>query len=344
MRWLRRGLGAMLLGVLALLSPVAFIETACRGTAGDDDFQAVLPAEHRRAESRSLLTYPEWHIVHAYDDYARVIATGDPHEYSFLRAIGGFWSALCPLRRQAADHGGVGRDMLLTIHTIGVSFTAELLLKAAYEETVGRVFAALRGAEPAPLDDLSARQAADYARFLQQVPWYRWDFAADADALRAARTDALRDGERAFALGLEYRAKAAYARVIEGAVGQIGADATTMRSIVTGLDAGALARIDGVRVIGPLGDGQQIETPRYRAFTRIMERLAEAGADAQEIAGNDDILLTLTGPAPAPGALHGFERQGHGDWRSLMLVKVQDLADLLRDLPPGQQLEHIHDY
>ena len=41
----------------------------------------LLDAEWQRAESRTLTTYPEWHIVHAYDDYARVITDGDPHEF-----------------------------------------------------------------------------------------------------------------------------------------------------------------------------------------------------------------------------------------------------------------------
>ena len=106
----------------------------------------------------------------------------------------------------------------MTIYTIGVSFTAELLVKALYEETVGRVEALLRGAERAELDDVSARQAADYAKFLQQTPWYKWDFRSDAAELRVASTGSMRDREREFALGLEYGAKAAYAGVIASAV------------------------------------------------------------------------------------------------------------------------------
>ena len=43
------------------------------------------------------------------------------------------------------------------------------------------------------------------------------------------------------------------------------------------------------------------------------------------------------------GALTSMARQGYGDYRHLMAVKVADLADRLRDLGP-LRLEHIHDY
>ena len=67
--------------------------------------------------------------------------------------------------------GEITTDTKLTIYTIGVSFTAELLAKAAYEETLGRIATLIRGAARAPLDDVSAGQARDYAAVRQQVPW-----------------------------------------------------------------------------------------------------------------------------------------------------------------------------
>lgn len=341
-RWLKRGVAVLVLLVLALLSPVAYVETLCRGQAVVSDYQPLLPPDHHRPESRTLMTYPEWHIVHSYDDYAEVIRTGDPHDFGYLRAILGYWSSLCALTQASAAHGGVDGPTRQMVHVIGVSFTAELLLKAAYEETVGRVVTWLRGPDRAPLDDLSAAQAGRYARFLQQEPWYRWDFEGDAEALREAAGDSLRDRERALALGLEYRAKAGYARVIAAAVASTGQDELRLRMIVTGLPDG----LPGVVVIGTRPEGTEIETPRYRALTGLLLQMAEAGAEIVEIAGNDDILMTVISDAQRlDGALFSFPRQGYGDSRHLLLVPVTDLAQTLRDLPArGLTLEHIHDY
>lgn len=342
-RWLLRIVAGLALVVALLLAPVGYVELACQGTAKPDAYAPILPAEARRPEARTLLTYPEWHIVHAYADYGAVIGTGDPHDFRFLPAIAGFWSSLCTLNEAAASHGGADGGTRLMVHTIGVSFTAELLLKAAYEETLGRLFAALRGPERAPLDGLSAAQAAGYADFLRQVPWYRWDFRADAQALNATATDALRDRERALALGLEYRAKAAYAGVIAGAVAGIGPDALTLRSVVSGLDAASLSRVAGVTVIAERSQGVEIETARYAAFTEVARDLADLGADFVEIAGNDDILFTVVSPGQADAAaLSSLRRQGNEGYRHLRLVKVAALAEALRR--GGASIEHVHDY
>lgn len=342
-RWLGRVLLVLLLCLVGLLAPVAYTELACRGEAAPEPYDAILPPEHHRAESRTYLTYPEWHIVHAYDDYAQVIATDDPHTFGFLRSIAGFWSTLCDVTRVASAHGGVPGETKQMVYVIGLSFTAELLMKAAYEETLGRITAVLRGFERAPLDDLSADQARRYATFLQQVPWYRWDFAADAEALGAAATDALRDRERRVALGLEYGAKAAYAQVIAAAVESVGADALTLRMILTGYPGQGE---EGLEVIAVRDEGLEVETIRYRALTHLLQDLASRGVDFVEIAGNDDIMLTVISAAPTfDDAQSTLRRQGYDDYRHLVGLKVRDLGARLRQYQSdGTRVEHIHDY
>ena len=344
-RWLKRLVVLLSIPIVILLSPVGYSEIACRGTFTVDRYEPVLnDPEWQRAESRTLTTYPEWHIVHAYDDYAQVMASGDPHDFAFLRAIKGFWTLLCPLKTRADDMGGMTGDQKMTIYTIGVSFTVELLAKAAYEETLGRVSTWIRGTARTALDEFSGRQAADYARFLQQMPWYKWDFQSDIEALENTGGENFRDRERRFALGNEFKAKAWYAKVIEQAVADMGADNLRIRSIVTGLSEDDLARISGVTVVESRPEGIVIETDRYRAFTVVLESLADAGANIVEIAGNDQVLFTAISDKPTvANALHSFRRQGYDDWRHLILVPVVDLAAWLR-APDGLRLEHVHDY
>ncbi len=342
-KWVFRGLVVV---AIALAAPIGYVETMCRGTPATGDFASGLAVEHHRAEARTFMTYPEWHIVHAYDDYAQVIATGDPHDYGYWQAITGFWSSLCALNETAAQHGGADGATKQMVYVIGASFSLELGLKAAYEETLGRIATLLRGDDRTVLDEISATQARDYAQFLQQVPWYKWDFDADAAALKSNATSAFRDWERATALGLEYGAKSAYAGVIAGAVASTGADALTLRMVVTDVDTAQLNAIPDISVISETDAGIEIETPRYRALTHILAALADTGAQFVDIAGNDDILFTATGArADHACALHSFARQGYGDHRHLIATKVSLLAQDLRALPAqGLQLEHIHDY
>ncbi|MEX0338729.1 MAG: hypothetical protein AB3N11_06780 [Arenibacterium sp.] len=342
-RWFRRLLLLALVSVLALAAPVLYVETLCRPDYQTSDFIPTLPPEHHRLESRTLLTYPEWHIVHAYDDYAQVITTNDPHDFSYFRAISGYWSSLCALSQASGSMGGIDGETKQLVYVIGVSFTVEMALKALYEETLGRVATLSRGDTRSPLDDLSAAQARDYAAFLQQTPWYKWDFSSDIAALSAARTDALRDRERRLALGLEFGAKSLYAGVIANAVATVGPDELTLRMLVTGTVPNDL---DGVTLIGRSGNVSELETPRYRALTTLIAEMAAQGVNFTEIAGNDDIMLTAISTQPAlTGALMSLPRQGYDDYRHLLLVKVARLGDLLRAMDAENlRLEHIHDY
>ena len=345
-RFLKRAVGILLLLVTGLLAPIGYIELACRPEGGGPEYAAILLPDQRRPEGRTLLTYPEWHIVHAYDDYAKVISTGDPHDYKYLPAIGGFWASLCSLSKASGPHGGFPSEFKSTVYTIGVSFTAELLAKGLYEETIGRVATLIRGETRAPLDDLTAQQAADYAQFLRQVPWYQWNFTQDASDITDSATEVFRDHERRFAVGLEYKAKAGYASVIAAAVSNMEPDALRLRMILTGLGAVDLAAFDDVDVIATRLDGIEIETPRYRALTELLLQWAKAGGDFVEIAGNDDILFTVTSEVSnLDEALYSFGRQGYDDTRNLILLPVPELAVALRGLDErGLTLEHIHDY
>lgn len=338
--------GLVLLLVAILLVPIGYVELACRPSAAKVAYQPILPPEHHRPEGRTVLTYPEWHIVHAYDDYAKVIRDGDPHDYRYLSSIAGFWRSLCSLSQASGPYGGFPTEFKSTVYTIGVSFSFELLAKALYEETLGRAATWIRGRDPSPLDDLSAQQATRYSEFLQQVPWYRWDFASDAAALSAAASGTFRDRERRFALGLEYGAKARYATLIAAAVATAAPDALRLRMIVRGLDATSLSAFESVQVIAERDQGFEIETPRYRALTGLLCEMAQAGGDFVEIAGNDDILITVTSDdTQLDGALYSFARQGYSDTRHLILLPVSDLGGTLRGLDKRNlRLEHIHDY
>lgn len=347
MRWLGKWglrLALVLVALFAvLLAPVAYVELACKGEETPQDYAAILAPEHHRAEARTLLTYPEWHIVHAYDDYAQVIKRGDPHDFGYVKAVRTYWSSLCALKKRAGRVDGATKQL---VYVIGVSFSAELALKATYEETIGRVATWIRGPEFSPLDQLSALQAREYARFLQQTPWYKWNFAADVVAIDLSKTPRFRDRERRFALGLEFGAKAAYAKVIANAVANVGADELTLRMIVTGPQAAALSDNGAVTIIGTRAEGVEVEVPRYRALTDLLKTLSFLDVQIVEMAGNDDIMFTAISPnATHPDALFSFPRQGYGNYRHLFMLKTKALLATLRRFEDGAlEVEHVHDY
>jgi hypothetical protein len=344
---------AAVFGLLLLLMPVAYVELACGGTPVADQYAPrIVDPAFRRLEANSYLTYPEWHIVFAYDGLAKVLETGDGHAFDYVASVVGFWRSTCALMPVASAHGGADADTRLMIHTIGASFTAEMAAKAAYEETIGRAAAWLRGPTMTPQDRAIRATAVDYAAFLRQTPWYQYPFMREAGKLWAAPAGvSLRAWERRVGIGLEWVAKAGYARVLGSAAAASAPAPVVVRSLVSGLDGAQLSSIADVKVVGlRAGDGVEIETPRYARFTRILAEIASRGGRVTEIAGNDDILVTVTVPRGTQPRLPGtvilrIERNGFAGDRLLLDIPVAELATLLRTMPPGDPgVEHVFDY
>ncbi len=354
-RWFVKGpLAAGALFVLLMLVPVAYVEIACRGDAihATDAYRPLLtdPAFQRR-EANTYLTYPEWHIVYAYDGLAETLKTGDEHAFDYLESVDGFWRATCSLMKTADSHGGADFNIRSMIYTIGVSFTAEMALKALYEETIGRATAWLRGPTKTPQDEAIARMAVDYSAFLRQTPWYAYPFPRELKALWAAPAGlSVRGWERRIGIGTEFLGKTAYAKLIARAAAAAPAK-LEIRSIVKGINRQTLASIPNVTVIGEQAGGFEIESPRYDLFTHLLADIARRGGSIVEIAGNDDIMVTITVPAGYPPeltdgrALLRMKRSGFPSDRYLVEVQVSDLAAFMKKHPLGDPgLEHVFDY
>jgi hypothetical protein len=333
--------------------PVAYVELACRGTASGESYQPLITdTNFQRREANTYLTYPEWHIVYAYDGLAEALKTGDEHAFDYLASVAGFWRTTCSVMEVADAHGGADLDTRVMIHTIGVSFTAEMAMKAAYEETLGRSAAWWRGRDKTPQDQIVSAMALDYAAFLRQTPWYQYPFPRENRKLWTTPTGGtLRGWERRFAIGLEFAAKTAYAKVIGGAVAATAPAQLSIRSIVSGLAEADLASIPDVKIIGARDGGVEIETPRYDLFTRILVEIARRGGTIREIAGSNDIMVTLTAPPGVDTPLSNatlilrMKRDGFQSDRLIVNVKVPDLAAFLNAHPLGDPgLEHVFDY
>ena len=347
-------LAIVVAAALLLVSPVAYVELVCRGDREPETYEPLIvdPA-FRRPEANTYLTYPEWHIVYAYDGLAHVLKTGDEHAFPYLPSVETFWRTACTLTGVADRHGGADWGTRSMIHTIGVSFTAEVLAKAAYEETIGRATAWLRGGRKSPQDEVVLATAADYARFLRQTPWYLYPFRREAQKLwDAPMEQQVRGWERRLGIGLELQLKAAYARALAGAVSATGEAPQVIHSIVSELDAGALEDISGVRVVRTLGADIEIETPRYAHFTAILFEIARRGGSIREIAGNNEVMVSLTvaDGSQKSAVRHGtillrLQRDGIAGERLLVNVRMPELAALLKTYPRGDPgLEHVFDY
>jgi hypothetical protein len=355
MRCLRRLAIAMAALLVVLALPVLWIEAGCSAPLASAEPASPLLDDpgYRRRESDSYLSYPEWHIVYAYDDLAAVLRRGDESDFAYLPQIASFWKSFCALNRVVTAREPAGLDTKLMLYTIGWSFSVEMALKGAYETTVGRLFEWLRGADKTAEDRFIAADFDRYAAFLRQTPWYEYPFASRLGAFWR-ETPLGGDGlarklERRMAFSLEYGLKAVYAKLIGFASATaLGAADLEIQSIVSKAIVG-----ERVEVLRDLAPGRLlIRTPRYQIYTDLIVALARAGGDVVEIAGNDDILVTVLAPSSPLATVDGLRelfslpiQSAPGRRRVGVDVRVAQLAVVIRTLEAGGfVVEHIYDY
>lgn len=356
-KWATLGLLAL---VVVVSAPIVWIETRCTARREPQPARGPLVADNGyvRRETDSYLSFPEWHIVYAYEDLAGVLRAADASRFAYRGQIDGFWRSLCRLTRVASARGEIGTDTKVMLYTIGWSFTAELGLKGAYETTVGRLFEWLRGRERTAEDIFVAQDMQAYADFLRQTPWYAYPFASRlATFWRTtpwAGPHVARKIERRVAVTLEYAVKAGYGALIGWASGTaLGAADLEILTVVRGLEASDVAadpRITIVRAL-PGGGLTLIRTPRYQAYTEILAGLARRGRDVVEIAGNRRILVTALMPRglrpqlPEATELFQLTLQSRPERRLGLEVSVEGLAAAIRVLESSRAvLEHVYDY
>jgi hypothetical protein len=345
-------IGLATIAALFVALPVGYIELGCRGggdTVATMPYRPLGPAE--RAEARSWLTYPEWHIVYAADSLGAWLAAGKrPSGYPYVADARNFWTSYCRLNRQVSGRDGSG-DARLMLHVIGLSFTAEMLVKSVYENTIGRLSEAI-GGWASPEDRYAARVQQSYGAFMHETPWYRFGFGPALSGAWRVPGSGFRYWERRLALSSEYGVKAGYAKAIGGAnSATLGPDETRMHMVI-GAHPAQVAGLDPRLVpLRPIGTGAAlVDTPRYATFTDIALRLADRTVKIIEIAGNDDIFVTALMPNAGPPKFAGVRSVmtmtlPDGRVRQGLAVKVPDLIPLLNAVRiQGGTVEHVYDY
>ena len=319
--------------------------------AGSNNHSLLAPAE-RRALARTWLTYPEWHIVYSAESFGSHLTAGKtPSDYPFGGDIAAFWRSTCAVNRVSAGLPGAS-DAKVMIYTIGLSYSAELAIKAAWERTIGRFSQWASGHNSAD-DRYSARVQQRYAAFMHETPWYQFPFGRALAGLWRTEEprQTLRHWERRIALSLEYGVKAGYARLIGWASGAtLGRDQLTLR-FVAHAEPRRLAAIDGR--LRPIRTAPRnltvVEAPRYAQFTDLLRKLSAVQVKLTDIAGNDEIFLTalVRGKGADDGAqLFAMELGDRPGWRRIGLtVKVGDLLPTIRAIEAGGgRIEHVYDY
>ena len=315
---------------------------------------------YQRAQGDSFLTFPEWYIVHAYNDLTGVTAQSSESDFHYLASIRGFWSSLCSATQRASTTGPATADQKATNYIIGFSFTAEMGLMGLYEKTLGALTEWTAGGKKTAEDEFNLALLKEYSAFLYQTPWYQFPFGEKLRQFwrETPFTPSIRAIERRGSLSTQYAGRWAYAALMRFIAGYDPAD-LAIRSVVGGSPPTELAAMKGVTVIRGVDDkgehGVLVETARYAEFDAFVRELGRhPPASLLEVAGNHRILVTVIAPEgrDAPLAAAGGEiifslpiQSSPGSRRIGIDMPVRSLVSGVTGFEAtGLKFEHAYDY
>ena len=310
-----------------------------------------------RPEDATYLSFPEWYLVFNPQEYARVLHDSSPSAFPFFRSIGQFWYGYAQVYGIARRWYPFDFGQHLTVMVIGCSTTVEYTIKGLYEGSVGRLSEWAASGHRTPEDDYAAKVAREYGEFIPTEPWFEFPFGHALTGLWSGTAffgpQFIRKIERKLFLSLEYGTKTIYAGLIRLASRAVyGAADTRVYATVRSVPDRALTDPE-VKKIQELSDGSWLITvPHYQGFTDTVPRLADLGVEFEEIAGNDEILLTLVAPSAWSFDLASGKElfsmrmlASPGLKRVAVQAPVKSLSSTLRQIKAEHlQLEHLYDY
>lgn len=331
---------------------------ATEPTLDDESLRAAIQKipDYYRPESKTYLTLPEWYIVYSTDEYGAFLQNNRAGEFPHFKAVGQYWQSYVDVCREIQGRYPFNGDSQFTLAFIGISFTAENMLKGAYEGTVGRFTEWVSSDTPTEEEVFAAQVAEEYGAFMHMTPWYFFPFKEKLQELWQLSLwgpDPLRKWERKLALTMEYGGKVLYAGFTNlGAQATYGgADVEKVYAVTSGVTDPMLS--PDLEIVEQSGDLQLARITRFEVFSAIVPAITADGAQLVEVAGNDEMLFTLIG---SPDADYNFE---HGTYlfdlpiltqpgltRVAVKVPVADIGAFLQELKDRSDIkfEHMYDY
>ncbi|EQA51997.1 FAD-binding oxidoreductase [Leptospira kmetyi] len=299
--------------------------------------------DYTRNEDQTFLTLPEWYIVFSSDEYANFLMHSRPSAFPYFGSIAQFWKMYGRVIVKTWNDYEFNWGYHLMINVIGVSYSAELMLKSLYENTFGRFTEWIAGTtgltEETKVETYMQKVARDYTDFVRLRPWYEFPFYSKFKEFWTIRdgenTSLIRRWERRIFFSTELLVKAAYGKLIALGTESVYAPET----------------FEIKAWVVENGNGKIRSIPRYEAFTKAVPELVKKNVSFIEIAGNRKILMTLIVPSDVnlrdrEEILYEWEILTEPNRKRVALVApVSKLHEILiNSEKSGFKVDHIFDY
>jgi len=311
-----------------------------------------------KGEEQTYLTLPEWYLVFNPNEYARFLKNGNnPSDFPFFGSINEYWTLYDRVNTLTKNVYPKNSEYQTMLQVIGISTTAEYMVKGLYEKTIGRLSRWTASADT-PEDILIQQAHTAYGELIFTEAWYKFPFLNWANKIWSDTDffgkDFIRKTERKLSFTTEFVFKALYAKLIGFGAETAYEQSDGLVFLQVKINPSLLSSIDKRIKIITKGEENHlvISLPRWGEFTEIMPKLIDSGAEFIDISGNDDILVTVTTNKNNEESINTgkflFSSKviSPVDTKRLAFnVSVNMLPDFLKNInQQNMTLEHIYDY
>jgi hypothetical protein len=356
--------GASVLFVAVFWLKCAFVKPTV-GPSPQISFNGKNPAadigeKNRRPVEDSYFSYPEWYIVWSYEERAQYLPKNLPSGFPYFASIGQYWRSYCFICGLTQSRHQFNFGDHLSSFVLGGSFALEYAIRGAYEQTIGRISEWTSSHALVEEDAYAARVAREYADFVYIRPFYEFHFAHTLKQLWKETPlwgkHPIRKWERKFILSLDYGLEAIYAEVLQAASHlTYGVESDETYTWIENTLATIFQDFPRIKKAREVGSQSYVAIiPRYQEFTDLAVRLSKQEVHFAQIAGNDEIMLTVVAPKSWTFDLAANEATllftenflTQPDVKRFAFeCPVRSLHSVLNHLSrAGVKIEHIYDY
>jgi hypothetical protein len=294
------------------------------------------PVADVRPADQTFLTFPEWYLVFSPEEQAQYYTHATSTTFPFTTHTAQIWESYKIVNDQIKDNFPRNDGYHLMIRVIGVSASVEYSVKAWYELVVGRLTDTT-----IPITDedkFNAKFTREYVDFINDLPWYQFDFKSELKELWTATPffgdHLLRKLERRYILTSELMVKYVYGKLIGFGTQQVYDEALLTTAVI-------------------LENDSLVHLPRYNRFAAAATKLAAEGHSFKEIAGNTSaIMITILVNSSDSTRLDGTQEifsqliSSDPQWKRVaIVVPVRDLNKVLLEIERKKvMVEHAFDY
>ena len=263
--------------------------------------QASIP-NYNRLITSTYLTYPEWYIVYSSQEYAEYLKSQLPSRFPYFSSISQYWWGYGAVNRITKNRFPSDRGDHVMLMVIGTSYSLEYIIKGLYENSIGKVTELLSHNEPTEEDRYAQKVAEAYANYIPEKPWFDFSYTRCLSDLWTQTSlvgpHIIRKVERKFILSLEYSIKALYSSIIQAASRlTYGESDPSVYALANHVPHQLYKQHENIRRIKTISAREDIVSlPSEQPFTDAVTKIMNTGIWFNDIAGNNEILVTVVTP------------------------------------------------